>query len=291
MDRNARQQDNMPTIFEIADHILANTPSPYGLTNRELQKLLYLAQGFYLAQSGEALFQEDFQAWKYGPVNYSIFHKYKHFGYHDIDRPNKETLKPISEKMTVFILGLTISFCTVGPRKLIEYSHADTPWSEKYIPNQNICLPKENLKTYFENFTSFEEYKAVAEGKLQFHSLIDSRLEYLRKLPLIGNAWISGEAAAPTERTSEVAVGFLAGLERRLFSNHAKPIYPKLIMGPIPSGGISLEFKSYKSTYINLHNSEVVDIEFENDGNFEEFEVALGVFEENFAEVYGKILA
>lgn len=291
MARNARQQDNMPTIFEIADHILAQTPAPYGLTNRELQKLLYLAQGFYLAQSGEPLFQEDFQAWRHGPVNSGIFHKYKHFGYLDINKPHKEMLKPISENMSAFILALTLSFCTVGASKLIEYSHADTPWSEKYIPNQNISLPKENLKTYFENFASFDEYKAVAEDKFQFHVLIESRLEYLKKLPLIGDAWISGQAAAPTTRTSEVAIGFLTGLERRLFSNHAKPIYPKLIMGPIPSGGISLEFKSQNSTFINLHNSELVEIEFENDGHFEEHEVSLALFEENFADVYGRMPA
>jgi len=246
----------MPTIFDIADHILAQTPAPYGLTNRELQKLLYLAQGFHLAKFGEPLFQEDFQAWKHGPVNSGIFHKYKHLGYYDINKPKTEVLKPISEKTAAFILALTLTFCTIGSYKLIEYSHADTPWASKYIPDQNIYLSKPDLKTYFENFSSFEDYKTAAEQKLQFHELILSRLKYLRDLPQIGSAWISGQAAAPSERTSEVAVGFLSGLERQLFSNHAKPVYPKLIMGPIPTGGISLEFVSDNSTYLNFHNSE-----------------------------------
>lgn len=291
MARNERQQDSMPTIFDIADHILAQTPDPYGLTNRELQKLLYLAQGFHLAKFGEPLFQEDFQAWKHGPVNSGIFHRYKHLGYYDINKPKTDTLKPISEKTTAFILALTLAFCTIGPYKLIEYSHADTPWASKYIPNQNIYLSKPDLKAYFENFSSFEDYKAAAEQKLQFHELILSRLKYLRELPQIGSSWISGQAAAPTERTSEVAVGFLSGLERQLFSKNAKPIYPKLIMGPIPTGGVSLEFVSNNSTYINFHNSEMVDVEFEKDGHFEEFEIPLSQFEENFSEVYGKMSA
>lgn len=291
MARNERQQDSMPTIFDIADHILAQTPAPYGLTNRELQKLLYLAQGFHLAKFGEPLFQEDFQAWKHGPVNSGIFHKYKHLGYYDINKPKTEVLKPISEKTAAFILALTLTFCTIGSYKLIEYSHADTPWASKYIPDQNIYLSKPDLKTYFENFSSFEDYKTAAEQKLQFHELILSRLKYLRDLPQIGSAWISGQAAAPSERTSEVAVGFLSGLERQLFSNHAKPVYPKLIMGPIPTGGISLEFVSDNSTYLNFHNSEIVEVEFEKDGHFEEYEIPLGQFEENFAEVYGKMSA
>ena len=291
MARNQRLQDSMPTIFDIADHILAQTPAPYGLTNRELQKLLYLAQGFHLAKFGEPLFQEDFQAWKHGPVNSGIFHKYKHLGYHNISKPKSEILKPISEKTAAFFLALILTFYTTGPHKLIEYSHADTPWASKYIPDQNIYLSKPDLKIYFENFTSFDDYKKTAEQKLQFHELILSRLKYLRELPQIGSSWISGQAAAPTERTSEVAVGFLSGLERQLFSNNAKPIYPKLIMGPIPTGGISLEFVSVNSTYLNFHNTEMVEVEFERNGNFEEYEIPLSQFEENFAEVYGRMSA
>lgn len=276
----------MPTIFDIADHILAQTPDPYGLTNRELQKLLYLAQGFHLAQFGEPLFQEEFQAWKHGPVNSGVFHKYKHLGYYYINKPAREVLKPIGERATAFILALTLAFCNVGSYKLIEYSHADTPWASKYIPNQNINLPKPDLKIYFENFASFDDYKAAAEQKLNFHELIQARLRYLRDLPQIGDAWISGQAAAPTERTSEVAVSFLSGLERRIFSNNAKPIYPKLIMGPIPTGGVSLELVSGTATYLNFHNSELVEVEFENDGQFEEYEISLSQFEENFSDVY-----
>lgn len=274
----------MSTIFEIADHILANTP--YGLSNRELQKLLYLAQGFHLAQSGEALFQEDFQAWKHGPVNSGIFHKYKQYGYHTIERPKAEVLKPITATTAAFIVALTMSFHAVGQNKLIEYSHADTPWAAKYIPDQNVPLSKEDLRNYFRNFTSFDDYKAVADQKLQFHELILSRLQYLSGLPQIGNAWISGPAAAPTVRTCEVAHGFLAGLERQLFSNQARPIYPKLIMGPIPAGGVSIELTSTNAMYLHFHNSGLVEMEFEENGHFTEYEVSLDQFEENFAEVY-----
>ena len=274
----------MSTIFEIADHILANTP--HGLSNRELQKLLYLAQGFHLAQSGEALFQEDFQAWKHGPVNSGIFHKYKQYGYYLIEKPKAETLTPIAAKTATFLAGLTIAFCAVGQNRLIEYSHSDTPWAANYIPDQNVHLSKEYLRIYFGNFTSFDEYKMVADKKLQFHELIQSRLLYLTNLPQIGNSWISGQAAAPTIRTCEVAQGFLSGLERQLLSKHAKPSYPKIVMGPIPTGGVSLEFMSEKSIYLHFHNTGIVEMEVEENGHFTDSEVPLDQFEENFAEVY-----
>jgi hypothetical protein len=139
---------------------------------------------------------------------------------------------------------------------------------------------------YFRNFSSFDEYKAVADQKLAFHELILSRLQYLSGLPLIGNAWISGQAAAPSVRTCEVARGFLTGLERQLFSNHPKPFCPKMVMGPIPTGGVSLEFTAQKAVYIHFHNRGIVEMELEQNGLFTEYEVALDQFEENFAEVY-----
>jgi uncharacterized phage-associated protein len=274
----------MTTIFEIADHILSNTP--HGLSNRELQKLLYLAQGFHLAQVGVPLFQEDFQAWKHGPVNSSIFHKYKQYGYYAIERPKAELLKPIAVPTATFITALTISFQAVGQTKLIEYSHADIPWAAKYIPDQNVYLPKDDLRDYFQNFTSFDDYKVVAEQKFQFHELIQARLKYLTNLPQIGNAWISGQAVAPSVRTCEVAHGFLAGLERQLFSNQAKPTYPKLVMGPIPTGGVSLEITFKGTMYLHFHNSSLVEMEFEENGHFSEHENSLDQFEENFADVY-----
>ena len=274
----------MFTIFEIADHILVNTPC--GLSNRELQKLLYLAQGFHLAQFGEPLFADDFQAWKHGPVNSGIFHKYKQYGYHSIDRPKVDTLRPIAQTTAAFILALTMSFHLLGQHKLIEFSHADIPWAAKYIPDQNVHLSKEDLQNYFRNFTSLDDYKAVAEQKFKFHELIISRLKYLSELPQIGNQWISGSAAAPTVRICEVAYGFLAGLERQLFSNHARPFHPKLIMGPIPTGGVSIELTSTVAMYLHFHNSGVVEMELEKDAHFTEYKVSLDQFEENFAGVY-----
>lgn len=38
------------------------------LTNLKLQKLLYYQQGFHLAVFGIPLFNEDVEAWMYGPV-------------------------------------------------------------------------------------------------------------------------------------------------------------------------------------------------------------------------------
>jgi len=46
----------------------------------KLQKLIYFAHGWYLALSGKPLIDEHPQAWAYGPVIPSIYHKFKSFG-------------------------------------------------------------------------------------------------------------------------------------------------------------------------------------------------------------------
>ena len=279
----------MPTIFEIADHVLAI--SPVGLSNRELQKLLYLAQGFHLARTGQELFSDDFAAWKFGPVHAGIFHKYKQYGYHLISKPNADALVPLAGQTATFLTGLVLAFSAVGQSNLIEYSHADVPWSAKYIPDQNAHLPKSDLRDYFANFASFEEYKTIANQKVRFHELVGDRVRYLKRLPEIGNAWISGRADVPSEEACNLAQRFLAGFERYLFSSGAKPVIPSLIMGPIPSGGVSIEFHAGNATYLHFYNSGRIELEFERDGSFEDMEVPSEQFEENFSEFYGVVVA
>lgn len=52
----------------------------------KLQKLMYVAHGYYLAASGSPLIDEAFEAWQYGPVAPTIYHEFKHCGSHPIKR-------------------------------------------------------------------------------------------------------------------------------------------------------------------------------------------------------------
>lgn len=55
------------------------------LTPMKLQKLCYYAQGIYMAtQDGEPLFEEDFEAWTYGPVIPALYDEYKEYGWRSI---------------------------------------------------------------------------------------------------------------------------------------------------------------------------------------------------------------
>ena len=55
------------------------------ITPLALQKLLYYAQGFFKAFTGEYLFHNNCEAWVHGPVYRSVYYKYKNYGYNPIE--------------------------------------------------------------------------------------------------------------------------------------------------------------------------------------------------------------
>ena len=55
------------------------------ISNLKLQKLLYYAQGCYLALKNEPLFNEQIVNWAHGPVVEEIYHEYKNNGSNGIE--------------------------------------------------------------------------------------------------------------------------------------------------------------------------------------------------------------
>jgi len=60
---------------------IANTiPTDDLMTNMRVNKLLYFAQGECLRKLGKPLFDDDMEAWDYGPVVPPVYQTYKGFG-------------------------------------------------------------------------------------------------------------------------------------------------------------------------------------------------------------------
>ena len=72
----------MTKAIDVAKYILciANTNGDL-ITNLKLQKLLYYAQAWYMVNfDGKKLFDDDIEAWQFGPVIKSIYNLFKDFG-------------------------------------------------------------------------------------------------------------------------------------------------------------------------------------------------------------------
>lgn len=62
----------------IADYLLTHSGSP--LTPLQVIKLVYIAHGYSLALSGRPMVDEAVEAWRYGPVVPSVYHRAKKYG-------------------------------------------------------------------------------------------------------------------------------------------------------------------------------------------------------------------
>ena len=61
-------------MLDAAEHVRSS------IDPLQMQKLLYLAQGWTLGLTGDPLFREPIEAWEYGPVVPEIYHSVKMFG-------------------------------------------------------------------------------------------------------------------------------------------------------------------------------------------------------------------
>ena len=122
------------------------------ITHLKLQKLLYNAQGVYLALTDEKLFDEKLIAWEHGPVVKEVYDKYKLNGRKVINFETNDIniIQTIEkDKKTNEILEMVYdTFSIYTAWQLREMSHEKgTPWdmteSDKEI---SIILLKEYFK-------------------------------------------------------------------------------------------------------------------------------------------------
>ncbi len=128
------------------------------VTPLALQKLLYYAQGVYLAKYNVPLFEEDCQAWVHGPVYETVYGMFRDFKYNPIDDERFAVLKGQhaylkNEAIAVLDVVLT-SFGLYSGKALECITHQESPWLEarqEVDPckkTQNI-MEKDSIKRYF----------------------------------------------------------------------------------------------------------------------------------------------
>ncbi|WP_447926107.1 Panacea domain-containing protein [Vreelandella sp. EE27] len=134
--------------------------SGWSLSNLELHKLLYIAHMLYLGSSnGEPLiYDEDFQAWDYGPVLPSVYRHCSAFGSSQIKNVfHHIPLSDDTNREIGFIRSVLNQFGGLGPYALVELTHEDdSAWAHTYVPGyRNLSISQsEILNEYQRRFTS-----------------------------------------------------------------------------------------------------------------------------------------
>ena len=125
---------------------------PINMTN--VQKLLYIAYGIYLAIKDERLIDEHPQAWPYGPVFPSTRNKLLKENFYDIriDNPEFAELRINAELNSLLNLVFN-NFGDWTASELSQWSHTDgSPW-EKTVNQEDFSwgnrISDEDIKSYF----------------------------------------------------------------------------------------------------------------------------------------------
>ena len=100
------------------------------LTNLKLQKLVFYAQAWFLANYKAPLFDENFQAWVHGPVLPSLYKKYKDNGYKPIssDVKMEDMAKKIPEDIFSYLKEVAEVYMRYNAYELELMTHNEAPW-------------------------------------------------------------------------------------------------------------------------------------------------------------------
>lgn len=143
----------MMKVLDVAKYII--NANICDVDNLKLQKLLYYCQGIHYCLDNTPLFDEDIEAWQYGPVVPSVYRKYKSYGLDIISKfDNVEGLK--LSNIDREAIDMTISYYGLMTGvALINKTHQEDPWKSVFYPGKkHIIISKESIKKYFtENIT------------------------------------------------------------------------------------------------------------------------------------------
>jgi len=132
---------------------LASKLDENDLTNLKLQKLLYFAQGLYLAKTGKPLFKDSIIAWDLGPVVREVYDKFKVCGVFPItafDLKISKDPQGLPEDIKSFVEEIWEDQGKYSANYLVSETHrSGTPWYEAYKKGANTVIEQESLKNYF----------------------------------------------------------------------------------------------------------------------------------------------
>lgn len=142
-----RRNESMEKALDIARYIINHeSAKKRSITNLRLQKLLYFCQGSVIMNTeGKLCFEDDIEAWEYGPVVPAVYREY--CGCYFFDIPYKES-SFVPEYQN--IIDDTLEEASrMSTSTLVRITHCQNPWDETYESGKKKVIPKDLLINYF----------------------------------------------------------------------------------------------------------------------------------------------
>lgn len=115
------------------------------ISNLKLQKILYFSWLEYFRRTGgEHLFDDEFQAWKYGPVVPVVYREYWANAANTLFVSHRSPEK-VDEKTEAFLLEMLEEFEDMTSSDLVRLSHRTKPWINRIGKPRNT-IPLKDLE-------------------------------------------------------------------------------------------------------------------------------------------------
>lgn len=126
------------------------------LSNMKLQKLLYYAQGHYVALHHVPLFGDPIQAWSHGPVVPKVYRAYKGFGSSALELGDDDsfTWTDVDPETTDFLGKTWNTYGGFSAGRLRNMTHAESPWLKNWSDGDqgDTPIPLSDLEQHFGQF-------------------------------------------------------------------------------------------------------------------------------------------
>jgi len=135
--------------YFIAKNTADTEPDKGIFTNLKLQKILYYAQGWYLGLYDLALFDDNIEAWDYGPVVPNVYYEFKENGANEITEQSKIYKDSgLTDKVKNHLNDIYEAYRKYEGTYLINTTHAEKPWAITYY-SPNKIIDKGIIQEYF----------------------------------------------------------------------------------------------------------------------------------------------
>ena len=145
-----------PATTIASEFLRAAETAGTAITHMKLQKLVYLAHGWYLAFSEcQPLIEERVRAWQYGPVIQELYTQLAHYGRRSITRSYfaevfNDPAIPQDDRLAHYVVGAVWdSYGHYTGYQLSTLTHQDnTPWDQAKRQCSSV-IPDETIRDHF----------------------------------------------------------------------------------------------------------------------------------------------
>ena len=150
------------TPITIATYFLQKEEQNKTITPMKIIKLVYIAQGWYLALTeGNSLINEKAEAWKYGPVIPSLYERFKSFGSNIITDIPKVSTSNLTKNDTDILDDVWNNYGNKSGIQLSGKTHEPgTPWSKIWekaketTKKEDLIIPNSLIMQHYKNLLS-----------------------------------------------------------------------------------------------------------------------------------------